>query len=344
MKKIRLSFFAIILAFVFLIPINSLASNSADYGVKVRYPENQLKETGESGYFDLLVEPGKNYVLTVEVYNYTDKKIVVYGDASRVATTGTGVLNYNVSEKESKEIAKKLNLDEQLNFENMIDIHEKKLEIDPKGTKNFDIDLKVPNKSFDGEILGGLHFRQEKELSEEEQKNMIVNSFTYSVPIILQTNKNRVENELSLGEVGPELRDDHPFISAEIMNHQLSIVRQLKVDGKINDKKSGQTVYVRKEDSYQMAPYSILKYGFDLQDTPIKPGSYEVILKIEADGKNYKFKKDFEIEKKESEKFNESSVFLIEENNTYLYIVIAIVVLLTVVFVILKINKSKRGK
>lgn len=349
MKKSTTLIILMILMINFIKPLSALAATGAEYGVKVLYPENHLKETGDSGYFDLIVEPGETYDLEVEIQNFSKNKITVIGEVSRAGTTSTGLLNYHVNQEESEKIAERTKLDKNLDFYNMIETKKEKLQIEPESTKKFKIQLKIPEISFDGEILGGLYFRQEKEeLKKEEKEQMIINAFSYSIPVILQMKQNRVENELSLGEVGPELRDSHPFISAEILNSRPSIIRNLKVDGKINDKTSGTTVYVRKEDRYQMAPHSILNYGFDLQDTPIKPGSYETILKIEADGKNYELKKDFVIEKKESEEFNESSVFLMEEeNNTYLYIIVAIVtivVLLTVVFVILKINKSKRGK
>ncbi|GEQ60862.1 DUF916 and DUF3324 domain-containing protein [Vagococcus lutrae] len=345
MNKNRiLSLISIILVSIFIKPNVVLAANGAEYGVTVKYPENQLKETGERGYFDLLVEPGKEYPLTVEVHNFSKEKITVVGEARRAGTTRTGLINYRADSNESDEVAKKVNLEEELNFDNMFEVKNKKIEIEPESTKDFDIILKIPNKNFEGEILGGLYFHQEKEPSKEEKEKMIINAFSYSVPIILQTTQNKVENELSLGKVEPELRDDHPFISAEILNTQPSIIRKLKIDGKINEKKNGQTVYVRKEDSYQMAPNSVLKYGFDLQDTPIKAGNYEVILNIDADGKKYEFKKDFEIERKESKEFNESSVFLMEEdNNSYIYYVLMILLVgIIVLFIIYNQYKKKR--
>lgn len=89
-----------------------------------------------------------------------------------------------------------------------------------------------------------------------------------------------------------------------------------------------------------MASYSILNFGFDLQDTPMKSGNYEVDLKIDADGKKYELKKDFVIKNTEAKKFNENAVFVEKEDNSiWFYLIIATLVIIMLIYFINKIRK-----
>ncbi|QZN89322.1 DUF916 and DUF3324 domain-containing protein [Vagococcus lutrae] len=340
----RLLIFTTVVLYVLIYALPVQANNSPNFSVSVNYPEAQNQEVGESGFFDLVVESGKTYDLSVTVNNLTKEKITVVAKVVRAGTNSNGVLDYKVPLQESIKLAKKVSLESQFDFNNLIEDSESKLTIDPQSSVDFKMKLTIPNEKLPGEILGGVYFKEEKEVSEEDKEKMIINTFSYSIPIVINrsSEENKVENELHLGEVAPELRNSHPFIEAELINTKPSIIRNMKIDGQIIEQKSKEVVYVKKEDSYQMAPHSILNYGFDLEDNPIKPGKYEAILKVNADEQYYELKKEFEIEKKEAKKFNENSVFILEDDKlpTWVYILIVMTLLLLVI-VFVRYRKKK---
>lgn len=325
---------------IFLHPVKSHADNSSSFSVEVDYPEIQNPRVGEAGYFDLLVAPNESYELSLIVKNYSNKPITVVAKAGRATTSEGGALNYQSSLKESSSENKKVNIPYELDMNNLLELKESDIRVEPNDQKKVILYLKSPVTEFKGELLGGVYFTEEPDFEKNRDKT-VINQFSYSIPILIRMrDEEKVENNITLGHVGPELRNHHPFIGVELINDKPSIIRNLKVDGKIINKKNDKVVYIKKEDSYQVASYSILNFGFDLQDTPMKSGNYEVDLKIDADGKKYELKKDFVIKNTEAKKFNENAVFVEKEDNSmWFYLIIATLVIIMLIYFINKIRK-----
>ncbi|MFI3803994.1 DUF916 and DUF3324 domain-containing protein [Vagococcus fluvialis] len=338
MRRISL-IISLIFCFI-LMPIKSSA-NSSNFGIRPIYPATQAPDVGESGYFMLDLHPKQKEILEIEVTNYSSNPISVLAEIGRAQTSDSGLISYDLSLDNNTEI------DDSVNFNKMIDLTEKKIDLKEKETKKLSISVMVPEKEFKGEVLGGIHF---KEIDTEDTKprKMVTNKFSYSIPIIIRNNDNKIENELSIVNVEPALRNYHPYIHVNIKNSALSIIRNMKIKGEIFNLDKKEKWYVRHLDNLQMAPYSDFNFGFDLKDSEILPGNYEVILDINADGKEYKLKKEFNITKSDAKEKNENSVFVEQSHNDYLVIISIAVVLILFVLILtiflLKKNKTNKKK
>lgn len=87
-------------------------------------------------------------------------------------------------------------------------------------------------------------------------------------------------------------RNFHNFIEAILQNQAPSIIHKMTIEGKVFAKKTNKKVYSRKEDTFQMAPNSTVKFGFDMKDTEMVAGDYEVVMNVTADTQHYELKKN----------------------------------------------------
>ncbi|MGX7024554.1 DUF916 and DUF3324 domain-containing protein [Vagococcus hydrophili] len=349
-KKGFLSFLVIVIGVLFLSNTSTAADTTvknsgkgADFGVSVIYPDNQFKETGQSGYFDLRVKPGDKQTIKIKVNNISKKEINVQAKLNRGMTNDNGLLDYSLDKKKDTQ-----KLEDNINFYKIASIKEEKIKVPANASKEVSIDLEIPKDEFRGTVLGGVYFTQTDELSKEDQKRQVVNAFAYAVPIVLKESDETIKNKMSLGKVEPNLRNYHPYIEAELINESSALIKSLKVEGRITDKKAKEDIYVKKEEKLQMAPNSNFKFGFDMKDTATVPGDYHLKMKIEADGQPYEFEKDFKITKDQAKKINEDSVYLTkEDNNKWLIIALVVggvVLLIIIVVVILLVRKNKKAK
>lgn len=336
MRKISL-IISLIICFI-LMPIKSSA-NSSNFGIRPIYPATQAPDVGESGYFMLDLHPKQKEILEIEVTNYSSNPISVLAEIGRAQTSDSGLISYDLSLDNNTEI------DDSVNFNKMIDVTEKKIDLKEKETKKLSFSVMVPEKEFKGEVLGGIHFK-EIDTEDTKPKKMVTNKFSYSIPIIIRNNYNKIENELSIVNVEPALRNYHPYIQVNIKNSALSIIRNMKIEGEIYNLDKNEKWYVRHLENLQMAPYSDFNFGFDLKDSEILPGNYEVILDIDADGKKYNLKKGFKITKEEAKEKNENSVFVEQSTNDYLIVfsIIAVLILLGLILIIYLQKKEKKNK
>lgn len=319
--------------------VEATSENGSNFGVSPIYPSTQDKTVGESGYFKLYLNPGQKEELKTEIKNYSDKDLTILMFADRAVTANSGLILYDTSLNKGS----KLKIDNEADFEKMISHKSEEIKLAPKETKTVSLTVETPKKELNGEVLGGLHFK-EKRVETKENKKMVTNTFSYSIPIIIQEDEKVIENELSLSTVKPALRNYHPFIEARIENNTPTIIRNMSVDGEIYDTKTEEKRYTHNLQKLQMAPHSAFDFGFDLHDTEIKPGDYEAKLVVNADGKEYQFNQKFSISKEEAAKKNESAVHIPDkEDNTMKYILATIVVLVLIgVAVWLYIRKMKK--
>ena len=321
--------------FLFMKPLNSFAgTNSADFGVQPIYPDNQ--EENKNSYFSLLVEQGKEQTVKIKVSNQTDTPTKVKVERNRATTADSGLIEYSNRKKEKEASA-------QFDFEKIVTIKDDIIDLGPNESKEIEVDIKMMDDSFDGVILGGLHFSEVDDSTDENQEKQIKNTFSYSIPMLLKMNDRKIENELSLNKVEPAVRNAHPFIEAQLLNSAPTVIQKMSIEGKIYNTKTNEEYYVNKESDLEMAPNSTLNFGFDLKDSPFLQGDYRIVLKVVADGKEYTFEDTFKIDKEVAREMNESAAYVPEKESHWLMIGLIFGGLVIVFFIMtLVIIKKKR--
>lgn len=309
----------------------------AAFSVSPIYPDNQTN--GKNGYFELNVLPKQKQVLQIELQNYSEKTITVDVEANRATTSDAGITSYKKSTREKEESLK-------VDFESLMQIEEQAITLHAKETKKINITLQMPEESFNGQVLGGIHFSQKPDEKEKnEKKNAVYNTFSYSIAVLLTENKQQVENELKLVDVFADQRNYRNFIEASIQNTAPIIIKNLAIKAEIYKKNSTKIAYQANKSALRMAPNSMFNFGLDLQNTELISGDYTLKMTANADGKEYNFSKDFKISRKQANELNNQAVYIEKKDNKQLYLLIAgIIIVLVVILILIKRNRTKKAE
>lgn len=311
----------------------------ADFGVSAVYPENQIG--GQSGYFNLRVLPEQEQIIQVIVKNYSEKKITILIERNRGTTGDAGIPEYkNINKKKDDSLV--------VDFEEIVTLEQEKVTLEAQTEQSVSIKVKIPKESFKGQILGGIHFIQEQE-SNNKQDKMIINQFSYSIAVLLTEADEVVPNELVLVEVVPGQRNYRNFIEATIQNGAPIMIKNLSLTEKIENVKTKQVLYEGNQEELRMAPNSSFSNGADLEKENLLAGHYLYTLDALADGQTYHLTKEFEIKAEDAKKLNSQSVYSTQAKGLPIWLIIGsgvIVLTLLVVGGILLVtkNRSKSNK
>lgn len=331
--------FSILCAFLLLLGSFGKVSFAEGMGFswEVKQPDNQRDKT--KTYFDLLVKPGEKENLQMVLKNTTDKDLTVLVETNTAVTNDNGVIDYGVTDP-------KIDATMKYPFGKMAHT-EPEVKLAPKEEKTIEIQVDVPTDPFNGIILGGIHLAQKEDGDEESQQSgvQIKNKFAVVVGVRLSENDNPVEADMKLLDVKAGQRNYRNVILANLQNPMPRILSGIKVTADVfAANNTSQPIYHSQQENLQMAPNSNFNYGITMNNKAFRPGKYVLKMVAQADDKEWKFEKEFEIKADEAKKFNDKAVELAEEPKDYtLYIIIAVVVLiLVIILVVFWIIHSKR--
>ncbi|MFQ6324130.1 WxL protein host-binding domain-containing protein, partial [Lactococcus garvieae] len=223
---------------------------------------------------------------------------------------------------------------------------DKEVTIAAKSKKQIAVHVQMPKDSYDGVILGGIYFTEKNTQSEEKESkgSQIINRYAYVIGVKLTETDKIVNPELRLNDVKATQVNYRNVIAANIQNYTPSIIKDLKIEGKVYNKGGNKVLYSKSRENLRMAPNSNFDYAISLNNKPFKPGKYTFKGVAKSGDKEWKFEKDFEIKGEESRKYNKEAVSL-EKDYTWIYILVGIVVvsiLLIIILILLK--KLKNNK
>lgn len=217
--------FIVIISLLVVLPKLAYA-NEMNFSVKAILPENQRDNTHT--YFDLNVVPGTTQVVEVELKNETDKDVTVQTVANTAITNDNGIVEYT---NEKPKLDKSLVTP----FSKLASV-QSEITIPKQSSLRLPITLKIPEKSFDGVILGGLYFK-EKETDQDTQKNkedvQIENKFSYTIGVLLAESPEMVLPDLVLNDVKATQKVGRNVITANLQNPKAALLSNLTVDAKV---------------------------------------------------------------------------------------------------------------
>lgn len=311
---------------------NTVQAADMNYSVKANIPENQIDK--DKTYFDLKMTPSQKQIISLELENSSDQEMTIQIGVNTATTNRNGVINYGKS---------KMDTDNSLTYDMSKLIEgDNEVVLLPKEKKVVDYTVTMPEKSFDGILLGGfyIHKKQTKEERESEKNVQIKNDFSYVIGIKLNETDQEIEPELKLNTVTPGLQNYRTVVNATIQNVSPVIISGMAVEAKISKEGSNEILHETKKDNQSMAPNSSYEFPISWENQELKPGNYTLVLT--ASDKNqheWKFNKNFKI-KGEAKKLNKKAVELEKKSNLYVYITIVLINILLVMLVFWR--KSKK--
>lgn len=311
-------------------------ASEMNFAVQAIIPENQIDKS--QTYFDLQMKPGQSQDLMVEMRNDTSEPVTINILPNTAITNQNGIVEYSDIET-VRDSSLKVGFKDIATTENEVTIA-------AKSKKQIAVHVQMPKDSYDGVILGGIYFTEKSSQSEvkESKGSQIINRYAYVIGVKLTETDKVVNPELRLNSVQATQVNYRNVIAANIQNYTPSIIKDLKIDGKVYSKGGNKVLYSESRENLRMAPNSNFNYAISLNNKPFKPGKYTFKGVAKSGGREWKFEKDFEIKGEESRKYNKEAVSL-EKDYTWIYILVGIVIvsiLLIIILILLK--KLKNNK
>lgn len=325
MKKI-LSIIVALLLGGQISPIIGQAEESMAYSVKANIPENQINKT--LTYFDLKMEPGQEQEISLTVSNSSDKEASISISPNIAMTNQNGVIDYSQF---------KPKLDSTLEIPlNSIISGKQDVTLAPNETKQIPFTIKMPEKAFEGIILGGFYISKEtiNNSSKEEKDVQIKNNYSYVIGIQLRESLNEVTPELKLNKIKPALLNYRTAVTANLQNTEATLIKGLNVHAKIWKKGSSKILHEIKKTDLSMAPNSNFDFPISWDNQILEAGSYTLKLEASSGEHKWNFEEDFMISAKESRSLNKEAVEL-EKKDPDWFMIIVIVALITLIGIIL---------
>ncbi|MHC5252787.1 DUF916 and DUF3324 domain-containing protein [Listeria kieliensis] len=318
-------------------PTGAKAESSMGFSVNTILPANQVDKT--KTYFDLEMKPGQVQELSVVLTNAKNKAITIENHANTAITNDNGIVDYSQANPK---------LDQTLKypFSKLADV-EQTTTIPAHGQKTVKIKVTMPKESFDGIVLGGLHFKEQeskKQKTKNDENVQIENRYAYVIGVRLVETKKAVQPDLKLNAIKPSQINYRNVLKANLQNTKPVIIQGFKVDAKVTKRGKDQVLFQEKKENMRIAPNSNFNYGINWNNQEFKPGKYTLHLTAWGSGKKWTFTKNFEIKRDEAAKWNDKAVEL-ERDYTMWYVIGGVIlVLLLLIGVYLLGRKSRKKK
>jgi len=319
------------------VPVEASQGNGISYSVKAILPENQRE--GTQGYFDLMMSPGTEQTLEVEVKNYSEESKTIHVEVATATTNSGGVVDYGVRENVEKDDTLAHRMEDLVTTEESI-------EIAAGEAHTLQVQVVMPADAFAGVLAGGINFKEEGTQTEEVDPDAgvaIQNEYTYVIALLLRTSDNPVTPELQLNDVKATQQNWKNVISANLQNIEAEYTNEMKVDAKVRKKGNDEVLYEVSQEQMQMAPNSNFNYLIPLNGERFEAGTYVLTMEVESLEGSWSFEKEFEITAEEAREFNDKDV-TIEKSNLWIFVTIGGVILAVIFFIFLIVWYRKKNK
>lgn len=303
------------------ISAKEVEASSLSFSIKPIKSEFQNPVQKDVGYFDLILEKGREETVSVEVTNGVDHPIKVNINVDSAKTNSNGLVEYSSSVNKADKSLK-------FNIEDYVKAP-KTLELKAGEKKTVDIKVTSPKADAPGIIAGGLTFKEEKtdtkekESSKEEQGMSITNEFSFVLGFLLRQSEAKVSPDAKLLDVRADHENGRNAIISDVQNFMPAYINHAKINSTVTKKGRDKVLFSKTKEDMQIAPNSLMKYPLELEGQKFTPGKYTMNMvmfgnedpdgKFKADNnKTYKYKwemtKDFTITSGDANKLNKSDV------------------------------------
>lgn len=341
MKKI-LFIIATLLVGARLYPTSGEAADTMAYSVKANIPENQINKA--STYFDLKMEPNQKQEISLTVSNSSDNEATILISPNVAITNQNGVIDYSQSKGKLDSSIK--------NPISSIISPAQEVVLGPKETKEVPFTLQMPEKEFNGLILGGFYISKKEDANQakdEEKDVQIKNQYSYVIGLQIRENTNEVKPVMELHDIKPTLLNYRTAVTANLQNTQATIMSDLMVDAKVMKKDSTTILHETKKEKLSMAPNSNFDFPIGWDNQSLDAGKYTLQLVAKTGEDEWEFEKEFEITAKDSKELNDEAIELEKSEANWLMIIGVIVgslslLISTVGYFLYRHNKKKAAE
>nr|WP_263326491.1 DUF916 and DUF3324 domain-containing protein [Neobacillus sp. Marseille-Q6967] len=319
-----------------IVNVSSVLANEETVGYTVRalIPDNQVDRSHT--YFDLRMKPNQRQEIRVEIFNSSREEIEVDVHITNPITNRNGLIDYTQVEAVPDESVP-------LPISEIATLNEKRVSIPAGGSKIVPIQLQMPEKEYDGIILGGIYFEKVIDKDKQEDQGVqISNKYAYVIGLQLSETDTEVEPDLQLKSVRPDLVNYRTAIIATIKNNAPLIADNLVINAKVYNEKGKEIKKINVQD-YRIAPHTTMDFVIDWSNRELEPGTYSVSLHANSGLQNWDWEEEFVIQEEKAKALNEEAVEIKKDYTLQIISGLSIIILVLIGVIIYLIRKSKRN-
>lgn len=342
MINIKLKILLNLVLFILVLPLTLTVYANEDqvpYSVKAILPENQIND--DVSYFDIGMDTEEELTLEVIIQNYSAEEITININNNTATTNSNGLITYDGVDAEPHSSMK-------YPFNELSALSSDEVKIPAESGKSVTLNVKAPEESFDGIILGGIQFTLEPEKAEQDEGVTVQNRFSYVIGVQIQENENNneVEPELILEDVNPGIINHRTGLQTEFANTTPVIINDVVFEGEVYKENSEEPLFKRKVEDFSIAPNSKFNFPVMYDNKELETGTYVFKGTATNENNSWKFDQEFEVTEDKADEANDEAVGIEDEEDSnflmYLVVGLAILVVVLVGIVIALLIKRKK--
>lgn len=334
-NKLYRVFFSVMCVFVSLLVSQHVFADTKGLPITVtaEIPENQFNKN--VSYFDVMVKPGDVQTFNLTITNSGKEPVDILVVPNTAKTSKNGGIDYSGVDTP---------LDDSLAV-SFKDITTEKQQITLAGEQSQIVSFTttIPEKSFEGVLLGGFYITQieEEEKIEELQEGIqIKNKFSQVLGVVIREEEKVMEESFSLIDVKADVWNNKFGVQTTLANQSPMILSGYSLDFTIYDKDQKKIMKLDKP-MFSMAPNSHYIISENISEDAMPIGDYLLKMTIhdKEGSKKWELEKKFSLGKKEKNDIMKQTLI---SKHPYTLILIGIIVVLVILLIILISLKRRR--
>ena len=332
----KISLIMLLVVAICLVFERPVKASDFNFTVETTTPDNQINS--DVTWFNLLVEPGEVQTLELYLRNHMDEDIVIAIDIAAATTNLGGVVEYRTRDDIDRDATLVHDLADLITFPDEVEI--------PVGESvTLELELSIPAEDFEGMIAGGVTLSmQDLEADEDEAygATRIRNRFAYEIAITLQISEDMPLPNFEVGEAWADYLNARNVIFVNIQNTEATFVTWVSLTGRVYPR--GGTTWLWSEvtvpQSMMFAPNSNMDFPIHLNAVLMEAGDYTACVTVATSGLEEEMVwedlcTDFTITPEQAAALTMDNLNNLNPN--YIWLLIALIVVLVSLFVVLDI-------
>lgn len=225
------------------------------------------------------------------------------------------------------------------NINDYVKLSDRAIDLAPKESKDIHLDVKMPDKEFEGVLAGGLYIEQ---ISTEKVEGNIKNVFSREIAVLLQNKTDEVKPDLKIAQANALQVNHRNAVTVTVDNEKSTYVKNTAIDYQVE--KDGKTLTKDKKEKLTLAPSSRMPFLIQMDNTEFSPGTYTVKMTVRSGEQKWTGSPTFTINQEKAKAYNVQDVSLEKDTTTpWIWAGIAVIILLLAV-VIFMYNRNRNLK
>lgn len=277
------------------------AFDTVGYTVHAIQPQNQLDD---SGYFNLLMQPGQRQIVEVEVCNNLPAPLKLSIGIHGAYTNQNGLIAYAAGDNTGRTAA--------VPFETLASIREDRIEVGdghnvlaveddiwtlaPHAVVRIPVEIVMPKEPPDGQLLGGIVLSRVKDAQQAQTASFAVRSvYSYVIAMQLQSDPSSdIAPVFSIVHVMPGRVAGWDTLAVSIWNEAPIVITGAQLRVRIYADGADAPLVDVTQERVSMAPSSILPYSVALPEGKLPlPGTYMAQAELTYGGHTVSMQMDF---------------------------------------------------